>query len=314
MDELLKSLLLQTYKMFEVIIVEDGSSVSSEDIAQKYMPDLSIRYFYKPNSGPGLSRNYGAERSEGDYLIFVDSDCILPEKYIEEIEKKLSSKAVDAFGGPDKADNSFTPIQKAINYSMTSFLTTGGIRGGKKRLDVFYPRSFNLGVRKEVFESIGGFSNMRFGEDIDFSIRILENGYTTHLFPDAWVYHKRRTSLKKFFKQVYNSGIARISLYRKYPDKSKVVHVLPALFTLGIVVLLLLACFNLYALIPILLYAFLLFIDASINTKSVFIGFLAIVTSFIQLIGYGCGFLFAVWMQLILKQDQTGAFEKTFYK
>ena len=233
-DELLQSLTGQRFKDFEVIIVEDGSSIPCRKVTEAYRKKLDIHYYDKPNSGPGQSRNYGAERSSGEYLIILDSDCILPEGYFEAVEKELQASPADAFGGPDRAHESFTDIQKAINYSMTSFFTTGGIRGGKKKMDKFYPRSFNMGVRREVYHILGGFSKMRFGEDIDFSIRIFQGGYRCRLFPDAWVYHKRRTDLKKFFKQVHNSGIARINLYKKYPESLKPVHLLPAAFTLGV--------------------------------------------------------------------------------
>lgn len=238
-DELLQSLTVQHFKGFEVVVVEDGSSIPCKGVVDRYADRLNIKYFSKPNSGPGQTRNYGAERSEGEYLIILDSDVILPEGYFDAVEKELTTSPADAFGGPDRAHDSFTDIQKAINYSMTSFFTTGGIRGGKKKMDKFYPRSFNMGVRRGVYEALGGFSKMRFGEDIDFSIRIFKNGYTCRLFPDAWVYHKRRTDLKKFFKQVHNSGIARINLYKKYPDSLKLVHLLPAVFTLGVALLLL---------------------------------------------------------------------------
>ena len=226
-DELLQSLTAQHFKGFEVVVVEDGSSVPCEKIVNQYQGKLDIHYYNKSNSGPGQTRNYGAERSNGEYLIILDSDCILPEGYLDALEKELQPAPADAFGGPDRAHSSFTDIQKAINYSMTSFFTTGGIRGGKKKMDKFYPRSFNMGVRREVYQALGGFSNMRFGEDIDFSIRIFKGGYQCRLFPDAWVYHKRRTDFKKFFKQVHNSGIARINLYKKYPESLKTVHLLP---------------------------------------------------------------------------------------
>ena len=220
----------------------------------------------------------------------------------------------DAFGGPDRAHASFTDIQKAINYSMTSFFTTGGIRGGKKKMDKFYPRSFNMGVHREVYETLGGFSRMRFGEDIDFSIRIFKGGYQCRLFPGAWVYHKRRTDLKKFFKQVHNSGIARINLYKKYPESLKIVHLLPAVFTLGVAVLLASALFCPYSLLPIALYALLVCTDSAIRNKSLRIGIYSIAASFIQLIGYGTGFWRAWWNRCILGKDEFEAFKKNFYK
>ena len=313
-DELLDSLTRQNDKRFEVIVVEDGSSVPCKEVTEKYADQLTIRYFFKPNSGPGQTRNYGAERSQGDYLIILDSDCILPPGYFDAVEKELTGNQSDAFGGPDKAHDSFSAIQKAINYAMTSFFTTGGIRGGKKKMDKFYPRSFNMGVRKEVYITLGGFSKMRFGEDIDFSIRIFKGGYTCRLFPEAWVYHKRRTDLRKFFKQVHNSGIARINLYKKYPESLKPVHLLPAIFTVGVLLLLIGLLITPLTLIPLLLFAILIFIDSSIQNKSIKIGGLSIIASFIQLTGYGSGFLRSWWKRVICGKDEFSAFEKNFYK
>lgn len=313
-DELLESLTLQTCKDFEVVVVEDGSSIPCQEVVEKYSDRLDIHYYNKPNSGPGQTRNYGAERSHGEYLIILDSDCILPPGYFEAVEKELQSSPVDAFGGPDRAHASFTDIQKAINYSMTSFFTTGGIRGGKKKMDKFYPRSFNMGVRRSVYQTLGGFSKMRFGEDIDFSIRIFKAGYRCRLFPSAWVYHKRRTDLKKFFKQVHNSGIARINLYKKYPESLKLVHLLPALFTLGTVLLLICAIFCPYALLPLLAYALLVCIDSSIQNGNIRIGLYSIAAAYIQLIGYGTGFWRAWWNRCICQKGEFEAFKKNFYK
>ena len=313
-DELLQSLTRQSFKDFEVIIVEDGSSVPCKDVAERYQNILDIRYYAKPNSGAGQTRNYGAERSRGEYLIILDSDCILPEGYFAAVEEELQKAPADAFGGPDRAHVSFTDIQKAINYSMTSFFTTGGIRGGKKKMDKFYPRSFNMGVRREVYETLGGFSRMRFGEDIDFSIRIFKGGYACRLFPGAWVYHKRRTDLKKFFKQVHNSGIARINLYKKYPESLKTVHLLPAAFTLGVAVLLAGAPLCLYSLLPIALYALLVCTDSTLRNKRLRIGVYSIAAAFIQLIGYGTGFWRAWWNRCICGKDEFEAFKKNFYK
>ena len=275
---------------------------------------MDVHYYDKPNSGPGQTRNYGVERSKGEYLIILDSDCILPEGYFLAVEEELQHEAADAFGGPDRAHESFTNIQKAINYSMTSFFTTGGIRGGKKKMDKFYPRSFNMGVRREVYQALGGFSRMRFGEDIDFSIRIFKGGYTCRLFPGAWVYHKRRTDFRKFFKQVHNSGIARINLYKKYPESLKLVHLLPAAFTLGVAIFLLGTPFCPYSLLPIALYALLVCMDSTIRNRSLSIGLYSVAASFIQLIGYGTGFLRAWWNRCILGKDEFEAFKKNFYK
>ena len=313
-DELLDSLTHQTFRDFEVLVIEDGSAIPCKDIVEKYDDLLSIKYFVKPNSGPGQTRNYGAERAEGEYLLILDSDCIVPPTYLEAVEAELNREPADAFGGPDRAHSSFSDIQKAINYAMTSFFTTGGIRGGKKKMDKFYPRSFNMGVRAEAYQALGGFSKMRFGEDIDFSIRIFKNGYRCRLFPEAWVWHKRRTDFRKFFKQVHNSGIARINLYKKYPESLKVVHLLPAAFTVGLLVLLLGSPWCLWCLLPILLFILLIFIDASIRNKSIRIGCLSVAASFIQLVGYGSGFILAWWRRCVKGKDEFAAFEKTFYK
>lgn len=313
-DELLNSLTQQTVRDFEVIVVEDGSSVTCEHVVKRYEQQLNIRYFNKPNSGPGQTRNYGAERSSGEYLLILDSDCILPSGYLAAIEEELKRQPADAFGGPDRAHDSFTSTQKAINYAMTSFFTTGGIRGGKKKMDKFYPRSFNMGLKADVYRALGGFSKMRFGEDIDLSIRIFKGGYSCRLFPEAWVWHKRRTDLKKFFKQVYNSGIARINLYKKYPESLKVVHLLPAVFTLGVVFVLLSSLICPYALLLLAMFAIIIFTDSSFRNRSLWIGLLSVLAAFIQLTGYGSGFLSAWWKRCILKKDSFSAFEKNFYK
>lgn len=314
-DELLQSLTLQTINDFEVVVVDDGSAIPCADVVEKYAGKLDIHYYEKTNSGPGQTRNYAAQRSRGEYLIILDSDCILPSTYLQEVENELNREPADAFGGPDRAHPSFTNIQKAINYSMTSFFTTGGIRGGKKKMDKFYPRSFNMGVRSDAYQQLQGFSAMRFGEDIDFSIRIFKQGYRCRLFPDAWVYHKRRTDLKKFFKQVHNSGIARINLYKKYPESLKLVHLLPALFTIGVAFCLLGALLTPYALLPLLLYALLVFGDSAIQNRSILIGLYAIAASYIQLLGYGTGFLRAWWLRCVIgRNEELQAFKKNFYQ
>ena len=270
-------------------------------------------------------------------MLILDSDCILPEDYLEEVEAELRAKKADAFGGPDRAHHSFTDVQKAINYAMTSFFTTGGIRGGKKKLDKFYPRSFNMGIRKDVYQAFGGLSKMRFGDDIDFSIRIFKAGYACRLFPEAWVWHKRRTDLKKFFKQVHNSGIARINLYKKYPESLKLVHMLPAVFTLGVFVLMLLLLVGIglgvsiqtgmlqvelplgvilcsLAVLPLLCYALLIVVDSCLKNRSVKVALLSVPASFIQLIGYGSGFIRAWWKRCVCSKREFSAFEKNFYE
>ena len=312
--ELLESLTLQRLQDFEVVIVEDGSSIPCKAVCDSFTEKLTIRYFAKENGGPGPARNYGAERAEGQWLIILDSDVVLPPDYLSAVEQELRSNPCDAFGGPDRAHPSFTPIQKAINYAMTSFFTTGGIRGGKKKMDKFYPRSFNLGVRADAYRALGGFSPMRFGEDIDLSTRIFKAGYRCRLFPEAWVWHKRRTDFRKFFKQVHNSGIARIHLTLRHPGTLKLVHLLPAAFTIGCVCLLLggLICWWLW--LPLLAYALLVFVDATLKERSLKVGLLAILASFVQLIGYGTGFLRAAWRRYVLHSGEFEAFTENFYQ
>ncbi len=347
-DELLDSLVGQTFRDFEVIVVEDGSTLSCRDVVNRYMERLPVRYFEKANSGPGQTRNYGAERSKGEYLIVLDSDCVLPPGYLQAVENELCHEPADAFGGPDRAHDSFTDVQKAISYAMTSFFTTGGIRGGKKKMDKFYPRSFNMGVRADVYRRLDGFSKMRFGEDIDFSIRIFKAGCRCRLFPEAWVWHKRRTDMKKFFKQVHNSGIARINLYKRHPESLKLVHLLPMLFTVVTFCLLLallvgwigsmwilqmrygyiyavempwlmdytelLHALSWIPLLPLAFFSVLIFTDAALSFHSVKIGMQAVVASFVQLTGYGTGFIRAWWQRCLCGKDEFSAFEKNFYK
>ena len=317
-EELLQSLTQQTVdsSMFEVIVVEDGSQITCKEVCERFSEQLNLHYYYKENSGPGQSRNYGADKSCGEYYIVLDSDVVLPETYMQHVLDEIKREPCDAFGGPDRAHHDFSPIQKAISYSMTSFFTTGGIRGGKKKLDKFYPRSYNMGIKSDVYKALNGFSKMRFGEDIDFSIRIFDNGYSCRLFPEAWVYHKRRTDFRKFFKQVYNSGVARINLYKKYPSSLKLVHLLPAVFTVG-VFLLCLSALLLCSLVPLsllLLYSILIFIDSATHYKSIKIGFLSVGAAFTQLMGYGLGFIEAWWKRCVRGLDEFQAFEKNFYK
>lgn len=314
-EELLSSLSLQTRKGFEVVVVEDGSTLNSKAVVEQYRDQLEISYFFKENSGPGLSRNYGCERAKGEYVIFLDSDCVLPESYWQTVEDALKERYTDAFGGPDRAHADFTRFQKAINFSMTSFLTTGGIRGGNEKMEKFHPRSFNMGFSKKVFEATGGFSSMRFGEDVDLSLRILEQGFETQLIKEAYVFHKRRTTLRQFFKQVYNSGIARINLHKRHPGTLKLVHAAPALFTLGVLGLTVLSFLvSAWFILPIPFHMLLLFFSAAIQNRSISIGLLAVLTSYTQLFGYGCGFLNAFWKRMILGRDEYSAFKRNFYK
>lgn len=294
-DELLESLEKQSLRDFEVLIIEDGSDIPCKERIENRKSDLDITYYYKDNSGQGFSRNYGFERAKGDWFIVFDSDCLIPPNYLQVVDDFLSTHPLDAYGGPDRASVDFSSIQKAISYSMTSFFTTGGIRGGKRRVGAFHPRSFNMGITREVFQKTGGYILPRKGEDIEFSIRIIENEFQTGLIEDAFVYHKRRTNFRQFFKQLHFFGTARINVFRHYKSELKIVHFFPALFLLG-----LLASLAFLFVIPWLgqiglgTYAFyflMIFIDSTIRTKSLKVGFLSIIASFVQLTAYGLGLL-----------------------
>jgi glycosyltransferase involved in cell wall biosynthesis len=315
-NELLESLSNQSDRVFEIVIVEDGSTVPCEHIIEKYKDRLDISYFYKAHEMPSIARNYGMEKAKGNYFIFVDSDCIIPPEYMETIKRELRKEYVDAFGGPDKADSSFTNIQKAINYAMTSFITTGGIRGGQK-IDKFYPRSFNLGLSREIYENIGGYpiTLMHPGEDMVLSIEIIKRGYKTRLIPEAYVFHKRRTSLKKFFRQVFGFGKVRFVMSKVYPETFKIFYLFPSIFLLGSLLLLILSfvTLTLLFLLPYGILIVAIFIDSLIKNRKVNVALLSIVGSFYQLYGYGSGYISSAWKKSILNKDEYGVFNNGFY-
>lgn len=311
--ELLESLDVQTDKGFELVLVEDGSTINSLDAERQpdgsYKPVAGIsrpwlKYYRKSNEGRSIARNYGMERAGGDFFIFVDSDCILPPGYIETLRKALDiPNPTDCFGGPDAAHNSFSDTQKAINYAMTSFLTTGGIRGGKVSMEKFTPRTFNMGFSRDVYQTVGGFREM-FSEDIDMSTRIRLAGYNITLLPDVYVYHKRRGNLRKFWKQVHVFGMSRITLELLYPGSMKLVHWLPAVFTIGTVGLIIGSIFWPWLLIPLALYIIALWIGAFITEKNIKIASTAVAASLVQLLGYGSGFIKAYFNKIILRKGR----------
>ncbi len=312
MGELLSSFTQQSVKSFEIIVVEDGSQRKSDGVVQQYAGKLDLTYIFQPNAGPGSARNHGASHAKGPNLIFLDSDVILPPDYLQQL---VDLEQVPAFfGGPDRAAADFSAIQKAINYSMTSALTTGGIRGKKGSLEAYKPRSFNMGIGKELFVQVGGFRDMRFGEDIDLSLRVEASGTKGVLLEDAWVYHKRRSTFGQFYKQVFNSGVARIHLHLLHPGSMKLVHTFPSLFVLGLVGLLgLSAVLSPWWLTPLALFALLIEAHATISS-GVVAGFLAVPASFVQLLGYGLGFLKAGWEVWVLRRKPVFSFTQTFYK
>lgn len=298
-EDLMASLEAQTCMNFEVVIVEDGSTMPCEDAVRRH-PGVRSKYFYKGNEGRSIARNYGMERAEGDYFIFFDSDCVIPERYFEILSGELDRTPVDCFGGPDAAHDSFSSTQKAINYAMTSFLTTGGIRGGRMSLEKFTPRTFNMGFSREVYERVGGFREM-FSEDIDMSTRIRQAGFGIALIRPAYVYHKRRVDFRKFFRQVHVFGMSRITLHLLYPGSMKAVHTLPALAVLAGVVLILLGIFvSPWWLLPLGVYLVAIFLSAILTTRSLVIALKAVPASVIQILGYGSGFIKAYITKILL--------------
>ena len=302
-EELVESLANQTDHDFQLVIVEDGSTIPCKEACDNYKDKLEIKYFHKSNEGRSIARNYGMERADGDYFIFVDSDCILPPDYISSLKKNLQKSPTDCFGGPDAAHESFSDVQKAINFSMTSFLTTGGIRGGKKSLEKFTPRTFNMGFSRNVFEKVGGFREM-FSEDIDMSTRIKNAGFKVVLYPDVRVFHKRRVDFKKFWRQVHIFGQSRITLQLLYPGSMKLVHWLPALFVIFGLGMVIASFFNKWFLIPLLVYFVALLISALVATRSPKIAFLALPASVIQLGGYGTGFIRAYVWKILMRHGR----------
>ncbi len=303
-NDLLESLSAQTCRDFEVIIVEDGSTEPCGDLVRSFAGKVDVRYFYKPNEGRSIARNYGIDRSSGDYLVFFDSDCVIPRDYFAILSAELDRQLLDCFGGPDAAHESFTPVQKAISFAMTSFLTTGGIRGGKVQMEKFVPRSFNMGYSRKVYDTVGGFREM-FSEDIDMSTRIRQAGFSIGLIHPAHVFHKRRVDFARFWRQVYVFGMSRITLKLLYPDSLKLVHTLPALAVIIGVLLLLLGIFvTPWFLLPIGIYLLAIFLSAWIATRSFGIALRAVPASVVQICGYGCGFIKAFFTKIILRRGR----------
>jgi glycosyltransferase involved in cell wall biosynthesis len=324
MAELLSSLADQTFKSFEVVIVEDGSSVKSDQVAASFSAKVEIRYFDQPKSGPSIARNFGMQQARGDYLIFVDSDCLLPPDYLKVVDDHLEHHPVDFFGGPDRAAGDFNRVQKAISYAMTSFLTTGGIRGGRKHVSRFHPRSFNMGISRRAWMATGGFpvTRMHPGEDMVFSIELIKAGFKAGLITDAYVYHKRRTSLSRFYRQVYGFGKTRLIISKVYPNTFRLFFVFPTLFVYGNLLLVAASILLSIALqtwwpsllaAPLVVWMLVLFADASCRTASVVTGFKSLIASIIQMAGYGTGFLNAWYKAFVRGIDEYAVFTGGFY-
>ena len=315
MEELLNSLQRQDYvNSFEIVIVEDGSTVKSDEVIKKYANNLEISYYFKENTGPGDSRNYGMNKAKGDYFIIFDSDCIIPQHYLSVIDRELKTEMVDFFGGPDNALESFSDVQKAINFSMTSFLTTGGVRGGTEKVNKFQPRSFNMGISKKAFLASGGFGNIHPGEDPDLTIRLWNLGFKSRLISEAFVYHKRRIDWDKFALQTLKFGKARPILNSWHPNYSKLTYFFPSVFVIGFYISLLMLLFvkdflfKLYC-----IYLLLIFISSSIQNRSISVGFLSVIATWIQFKNYGFGFLISFIRISLLQQKPQEAFPELFF-
>ena len=300
---------------FEVVIVEDGSTLSSKEVIAEFAEDLQISYFEKPNSGPGDSRNFGMKNAKGNYFLILDSDVLLPVNYLAEVDRELQQNFIHCFGGPDAAHVGFTPVQKAINYAMTSFLTTGGIRGGKKSLGKFQPRSFNMGLSQRAFEESAGFGSIHPGEDPDLALRLQKSGFETRLFPEAFVYHKRRIDWEKFYKQVNKFGLVRPILNRWHPQSAKLTFWFPTVFTFGLVLALILLLFDFsWLLYAYGFYIFLLFLHSLLLNKSLQIAIFSVWATLVQFVGYGLGFCKSTCYIRMLKEDPKKRFPKLFFK
>lgn len=314
LDELLQSILRQnTENQLEVLVVDDGSDKRSNSVVEKYVELIDLKYCFKKNTGPGDSRNFGMERASGEYFIILDSDCILPDHYLELVSKALSENYTDAYGGPDTAHPSFSDRQKAINYSMTSLLSTGGLRGSEQASQKFQLRSFNMGLSKKAFLLTGGFANQRIGEDIDLNFRLKEHHCTTRYIPEAFVFHKRRSSWREFFHQTRNFGAARPLLNKMHPGTGKLSYWLPSLFVIGFLCAVLMVYFHFY--LPLMIYALYFLavgLDSTIKNQSIVVGFLSVAAVFIQFFGYGSGFLRSVYRLYLLRKTVTQTFPGMF--
>ena len=314
-QELLESLSKQTKKDFEVVVVEDGSHIKCDDVVKSFADEMQISYYFKDNSGPGDSRNYGMSRAKGNYFLILDSDCIMPTDYLQQVDENLKNEFVDCFGGVDTAADSFTDVQKAINFAMTSVLTTGGVRGSSEKLGKFHPRSFNMGLSKQAFEATGGFRKIYIGEDIDMSIRLWKAGFNSKLFANAKAFHKRRVNWKQFKNQVHDFGSARPILNYWYPEYAKITYFFPAFFLLGTIFALIMAIVG----VPLFLYLLLMYFAAcfcfsSIQNKSIRVGLLSLVSVFYQFYGYGSGFIRSYWRLHLLKLQPEEVFPKQFVR
>lgn len=315
-QELLESLVKQEYsKPFEIVIIEDGSTEDSAAVVAAFTEQLQISYYQKPNTGPGDSRNYGMRKAKGNYFIVLDSDCIIPPQYLAAVEKEQNTNFVHCFGGPDAAHQSFSKIQKAINYAMTSVLTTGGIRGNKNAVGKFQPRSFNMGISKNAFEATQGFGNIHPGEDPDLTFRIWEAGFETQLFPEAYVYHKRRIDWTKFKLQVQKFGMVRPILNKWHPHTAKITYWFPTAFVIFSILSIVAPIFGFYVPIKILAtYFIVLFVESLVKNKDLEIACLSVYAVIIQFFGYGWGFLKSTLLVNFSGKEPEVVFPKLFFK
>ncbi len=315
LEKLLESLSkIDFARKFEVVVIEDGSSIKSDDVCSRFRESVNISYFFKPNTGPGDSRNYGMKRAQGNYFIILDSDCIVPPNYLNIVDRELVDNYVDCYGGPDAAHESFSHLQKAINYSMTSFLTTGGIRGGGEKLGKFQPRSFNMGLSKNAFNATGGFSTIHPGEDPDLSLRLWQLGFKTALYDQAFVYHERRISWSLFYKQVNKFGAVRVILNKWHPSSARITYWLPSIFLFYVMLCVLCVFLGYYVVVaPLMIYLLTVWMDAIVK-NGVVIGCKSLIAVLIQFVGYGIGYLKSYLHIVLLKKDERKAFPKLFFE
>lgn len=300
--ELLTSLSHQTHKDFEVVLVEDGSTIKADQVVSRFESVLSIQYFFQENQGQGFARNFGMGKAKGDFFVILDSDVILPPDYLSVLNQAIQERNLDAFGGPDAAAADFSNLQKAMDFAMTSFWTTGGIRGKLKDPSKYQARGFNMGVSRNVFETLGGFVDPNRGEDIEWSIRIKKAGFRLELVEEAFVFHKRKNTLFSFAKQAFSFGKNRVNVSRFHPEAIKLVHWMPTFFLLFLLSIIANGLFFQIYFIPHLLilgvWAGLVIYSASWKYQSILVGDLALMTSMVQLCCYGAGLVVELFKKI----------------
>lgn len=299
---------------FEIILGDGTPGDELRPLIYPYQKDLPLKIYYEEFLPVSNARNRAAELSTAQFFIFLDSDCIIPEGYLKAVEFFLDAHPqINLFGGPDAASEDFTDLQKAISFSMTSFLTTGGIRGGSSSVTTYHPRGFNMGISAELFNKVGGYDeNFVCGEDVELSMRLIKAGAKSAFIEEAHVFHKRRTSIKQFRRQVFRFGAARPLLAKAHPGNLKITHLFPLAFTVyrhvSAILFLLVFYFNLSVLsLPFamyVLYMVAVFFSA-LKKEGLSVALLAVQTTNTMNAGYGIGFL-RNYLEVYLKGNPKG--------